>query len=279
MSNGGDDTSTRMTPWSRWRPRERWVTATQVAGLASIGAGAVHAAAIGIHAEHATLSRLFVLAAVAQIAVGLLALIKGGRANLRWRSSSTAVAVVVWAVTRTAGISWIEGLEQAEDPQFADTACALLGALAAGAALVALARHRTTGVRSPARPAIGGDRRLRRLRHAGRRRPCPQPRVGGGRGGRRPPPRGATEAAAPAADAAAAADGHDPTTDAAVDAEAASPAGEGAAEAHAHDTTRHPPRPRRGGDRDRDRARRRSRRPGPGPSTRPSRSTSPAWPA
>ena len=89
MSDGGDTTSAddALEPVT---PRERWLTAGQVSGLASIGAGAVHAAAVGIHAEHATLSRLFVLAAVAQIAVGLLVLIKGGRANL-----TLAVLVIV----------------------------------------------------------------------------------------------------------------------------------------------------------------------------------------
>ena len=42
----------------------RWVSAAQIGGLASMGAGAIHAAAAGVHAEHATLSRLFVVTAV-----------------------------------------------------------------------------------------------------------------------------------------------------------------------------------------------------------------------
>ncbi len=238
MSNGGDDTST-IDALEQVAPRERRVTATQIAGLASIGAGAVHAAAVGIHAEHATLSRLFVLAAVAQIAVGLLALIKGGRANLTLAVLVNGSAVVAWAVTRTAGISWIEGLEQAEDAQFADTACALLGGLAAGAALVALARHRTTasgprlGLPSVAIGAFAVFAMLAGAGHAHSGSEAEEAAGGHHHGG-------ATEAAAPAADAAAAADGPDPTTGTAVDAEAASPAGEGAAEAHAHDATATP---------------------------------------
>lgn len=124
-------------------PRAPWLTATQVAGLASLSAGAIHAAAIGIHAEHTTLSRLFVAVAVAQIAMGLLVLVRAGRPNLAMNVLVNASAVGVWAVTRVSGISFVEGLERAENPQFADSVCAALGALAAGASLAALLRGRT----------------------------------------------------------------------------------------------------------------------------------------
>ena len=49
----------------------------QLAGLASIGAGIIHAGAVGVHADDVTLARLFVACAVAQVAVGLLALVRG----------------------------------------------------------------------------------------------------------------------------------------------------------------------------------------------------------
>jgi hypothetical protein len=57
------------------------------------------------------------------------------------------------------GISWIEGLEQSEAPQFGDAVCAALGALAVGAAIVTLrgGAGRTTRA-TPTRvglPAIG----------------------------------------------------------------------------------------------------------------------------
>ena len=45
-----------------------------VAAAASIGAGAIHAAAAGVHAEHPTLARLFVVCACAQLGAGLWAL-------------------------------------------------------------------------------------------------------------------------------------------------------------------------------------------------------------
>ena len=44
-----------------------------IALMTSIGAGVIHAAAAGVHAEHPQLARLFVLCAVAQIAAGLIA--------------------------------------------------------------------------------------------------------------------------------------------------------------------------------------------------------------
>jgi hypothetical protein len=113
-----------------------WITPLQ--GLASIGAGAIHAAAVGIHAEHPTLSRLFVAVAAAQILAGLVTLLRGGRAVAAATALVNGGAVVAWIVTRVSGISWIEGLEQSESPQFADTVCAALGAVAVAAAVVTL---------------------------------------------------------------------------------------------------------------------------------------------
>jgi hypothetical protein len=128
-----------------------WINATQIAGLASLGAGAIHAAAIGIHAEHTTLSRLFVAVAATQLAVGVAVLVRGGRVAAATTALVNAAAVIGWVLTRTTGISWIEGLEEAESPQFTDTACAALGALAVVAAVVALWSGRTR----PAGPRLG----------------------------------------------------------------------------------------------------------------------------
>ena len=54
------------------------VVAARVPGLTiaimtSIGAGVIHAAAAGVHAEHPQVARLFILCAVAQIGAGLVA--------------------------------------------------------------------------------------------------------------------------------------------------------------------------------------------------------------
>ena len=118
-----------------------------VAAITSIGAGAVHAAAVGIHAEHAQLAQIFVVLAAAQLAAGLWALRAPTRLAATATAAVNAVAVAGWLLTRVSGVSFIDGLETREAAQFADTACALLGAVAVGGALAALlvgARPATT---------------------------------------------------------------------------------------------------------------------------------------
>lgn len=115
-----------------------------VAAIASIGAGVIHAAASGVHAEHPQLARLFVLCAVAQAGAGLLALARPHRLTGALIVVINAGAVVAWLATRITGISAIDGLQTREAPQFADTVCALMGAAALGCALAASmigARH------------------------------------------------------------------------------------------------------------------------------------------
>ena len=108
-----------------------------IAIMTTIGAGVINATAAGVHAEHPTLARLFILCAVAQVGVGLLAVARPNRLVAVPIVVVNAVAVAVWLQTRVAGISWIDGLEAREAAQFADTACALLAATAVGCALAA----------------------------------------------------------------------------------------------------------------------------------------------
>ncbi|MBI5089131.1 MAG: hypothetical protein HZB15_09820 [Actinobacteria bacterium] len=108
------------------------------AAVMSIAGGAIHAAATGVHAEHPQLARIFVVTAALQLGAGLLALARPTRAAALVTAAVNAAAVAGWAITRVSGISWIDGLETKEAPQFADTACALAAAVAAGAALAAL---------------------------------------------------------------------------------------------------------------------------------------------
>jgi hypothetical protein len=120
--------------------------------MASIGAGAVHAAATGIHAEHPQLARIFVVVTVLQLGAGLWALLRPTRASAIAVAAVNAGAVLGWLATRLVGISWIDGLETREAAQFADTICAGLGAVAAGAALGALLVGRREA--SPVRLAL-----------------------------------------------------------------------------------------------------------------------------
>jgi hypothetical protein len=108
-----------------------------VAAVASIAAGLIHAGAIGVHAEHVGLARMFMAAAVFQIGWGAVALVHPRRwIGLVGAVGSLAV-VAAWLVTRVADISWISGLEVHEPPAFADSVCAAFGAIAAGGGLVA----------------------------------------------------------------------------------------------------------------------------------------------
>ena len=88
------------------------------ASCSSIGAGIIHAGAVGVHATDVTLARLFVVCAIAQLAVGLLALVRGGRLAAALTLVVNGVAVGAWAATRLFDISWIGGLEHSETPAF-----------------------------------------------------------------------------------------------------------------------------------------------------------------
>ena len=110
--------------------RHRWIDRAQIAGLASVGAGAIHLAAAGTHAEHPTVARLFVLLGAAQVAAGLWLAIAGRRPAAAVTIAVSVVAVGGWLTTRATGIGWIDGLDVPEDPAFADTVCAALGIVA-----------------------------------------------------------------------------------------------------------------------------------------------------
>ena len=106
--------------------------------IASIGAGLIHGGAIGIHAEHPQLARLFIAVAVAQVAWGVMVLLRPQGWLLLAGLAINAVAVAGWLVTRLSGVSWIDGLEIRESAQITDSLCAALGAIAASTAMAAL---------------------------------------------------------------------------------------------------------------------------------------------
>jgi uncharacterized membrane protein len=109
-----------------------------IAGLASIAAGAIHGGAIGLHAEHPQLARIFIVMTLLQLAWGITILLRPQHWLLPVGVMVNGAAVGGWALTRIAGISWIDGLEVRESPQIADTLCAGLGIVAATIALAAL---------------------------------------------------------------------------------------------------------------------------------------------
>ncbi|MFD3746094.1 hypothetical protein [Nocardia sp. NPDC058633] len=112
-------------------------------GIASVGAGAVHFMAAGMHTEHATLARLMVVLAAVQCATGVAVLLSERKVVVASMLAVNGSAAAVWAFTRFADVPFIAGLT-AESPQVADTVCAALGALAVVAAGVGLLRPTAT---------------------------------------------------------------------------------------------------------------------------------------
>jgi hypothetical protein len=126
-----------------------------VIGAASLGAGAIHASAIGVHSEHRQAVICFTVVAAVQLGFGALALARPGRVLLALGAVANIVFIAGWVLAKTRGVSFIDGLEPAEDPQLADSLAAglaLLAVLAVGAQLLAVGSHallrspRLTGV-------------------------------------------------------------------------------------------------------------------------------------
>lgn len=101
-----------------------------VPAMASIGAGVIHAAAIGTHSEHRSAVLTFTGVAAFQLAWGLVALVSSKRWLALVGIAGAGAAVAGWLTAKVSGLP-IAGLDAAETPQLADT-------LAAGFALVVL---------------------------------------------------------------------------------------------------------------------------------------------
>ena len=111
--------------------RLRW------AAYASIGAGVIHGTAMGMHAEHATLAKVFMAFTLLQVGWGIVVLSNQQLWVVVSGCVVNAAAVAGWVITRTVGISFIGGLEITEKPQPADTLCAVLAAFSVGAVFIA----------------------------------------------------------------------------------------------------------------------------------------------
>ncbi|MDQ1532556.1 MAG: hypothetical protein QOF28_317 [Actinomycetota bacterium] len=112
--------------------------ALAVAALSSLGAGAIHAAAIGAHGEHHQAVLAFTAVAFAQIAFGVFALMYPRRLVMLAGAVANAGFFAGWVLAKTSGISFIDGLEQIEPVQFADGVAAALAAVAVLAGVAAL---------------------------------------------------------------------------------------------------------------------------------------------
>lgn len=128
-----------------------------VAAFASLGAGAIHAAAAGAHGDAQATANAFVLVAVLQIAWGVVALVKPTRLVGVAGVLINGGAVAGWVLAMTAGIGFIDGLDEAASPQLADTMAAGLAAAAVLGALLSLASRLSWAHRAnPLLVGVGG---------------------------------------------------------------------------------------------------------------------------
>jgi len=121
-----------------------------VGAAASLGAGAIHAAAIGVHSEHRQAVIAFSVVAAIQLGWGALALARPGRFVVALGAVANAAFVGAWLLAKTNGIFFIDGLEEKEPVQFADSLAAGLAVTAVLAAGLYLAgRGRAMSARRP----------------------------------------------------------------------------------------------------------------------------------
>jgi len=113
-----------------------------IASAASISAGAIHAGAIGAHAEHPQTAKAFAVVALVQVAWGVLALIRPTRRIALLGTAVSGVLFISWVAAKMRGLPFIDGLGDKEPPQFADTLCAGLALLSTIAAAKVAFRFR-----------------------------------------------------------------------------------------------------------------------------------------
>lgn len=98
----------------------------QLAGIASLGAGTVHAAAAGSHTGLPDVVMVFTGLAVAQLLWGGLALARHDRPLVLFGLGLSASALGGWLLAKTVGIAPVPGLDVREPIQLADGAAAAL---------------------------------------------------------------------------------------------------------------------------------------------------------
>jgi hypothetical protein len=113
---------------------------TMVAASASVGAGLVHGAVIGVHGDDRTLVWMFSVAALVQCGLGVALFVRPTRSLLAVASAANLAAVVTWVLSRTIGIGFVTSLKVVEPVGLTDGLCAVLGVIAVVASLAALRR-------------------------------------------------------------------------------------------------------------------------------------------
>jgi hypothetical protein len=112
--------------------------ALAVAAFGSLGAGAIHAAAIGVHSDFKGIVTTFAILATLQIGWGVFALVR--RTGVLLALAGLVInlsAVIGWIFAKTIGIGFINGFQYPESPEFVDSAAMALAAVAVMGAVLA----------------------------------------------------------------------------------------------------------------------------------------------
>jgi len=125
----------RSDPTASPAPGTAWLT---FAALCSLGAGAVHAAAAGAHGAHLPAVWVFTALAAAQLVWGGLALVRRDRTVALIGVGLGLAAVAGWALAKSVGLPFVDGLDVPEPIQLADVSAAVLALLVTGCAGLAL---------------------------------------------------------------------------------------------------------------------------------------------
>jgi hypothetical protein len=110
-------------------PSQRTIPVLALAGVASLGAGAVHAAAAGAHGGATAEVVVFTVLAVAQVAWGAVALTRTDRLVAAAGVLLGAGALMGWALAKSVGIPFVNGLDVVEPVTLPDALAAALAAL------------------------------------------------------------------------------------------------------------------------------------------------------
>ena len=109
-----------------------------MAGLFTVGAGLVHAAASGTHSGDDTLVKLFAATAIVQVVIGALSVFRPSRAVVVAVALVNTALVVGWVASRTTGLPLVASLAQPEAVGLQDLMAALLEVGAVMVGVVAL---------------------------------------------------------------------------------------------------------------------------------------------
>jgi hypothetical protein len=134
------------SPYAAATPRPTLRTgAFAVPALAALGAGAIHAAAIGAHGEHRQAVYAFAITAALQLGLGAAAIVSNRKLIGLALGVTNLAFVAAWAMAKVGsnGISFVDGLDSKEPMQWADgMAAGLAAATVIGVALAAIWRWR-----------------------------------------------------------------------------------------------------------------------------------------